>query len=87
MWRRVSKYELIRSGPGGPAQTPRPRTDELMGGPLDGLTIGRPLEPVVQFILLPKKRTPGSYPVHAYRYVRPTGRYEYCGHQALVRVY
>ena len=67
-----------RSSPSGSASTLRQRTAELIGGPLDGLTIGQPLEPYAHFIFVP---TDGSFQgpcrVHTYTFVPTLGRYRY----------
>ncbi len=75
MWRRVNGYELR-----GGRRTGRPRRVELMGGPLDGSTAGEPIEPYVQFILVPVGRGgSGPFPIHTYRLDPADNRYHYCG--------
>ena len=76
MWRRI-EYNPARSRQIG--RTPAKKA-ELIGGPLDGLTIGGPPEPYAQFILLPTDGAyRGPYPIHTYRYDPQTGRYFYGG--------
>lgn len=81
MWRQI-KHSTDRSR----RSRPRPqRRAELLGGPLDGLTVGEPWEAYVQFILVPSDGSYGGpYPVHTYLYDRAAGQYRYggCGVQA-----
>ncbi len=56
------------------------RTAELFGGPLDGGTVGEPLDRYVQFLLIPKDRASrGPYPIYTYVYIPGLNRYSFCG--------